>query len=142
MHDIAARGRYNDWLRGKWNEMRTRWAVDSVAAQQATEAAARGHQALAAGDVHRAVGDFAAAARAQPGHPEYETSLHWARFRVGAGRSEADRAELVKKERAAAEASMWGTRPWPRAMVALALLCASDGDADTARWHLTEALAI
>jgi hypothetical protein len=35
-----------------------------------------------------------------------------------------------------------GCRPWPRALVALALLCAASNDADSARWHLAIALSI
>lgn len=142
MHDIAARGRYNDWLRGKWGEVRTRWAIESSAQQQAIEAWQRGQRALGEGDVHRAVGELAGAARNHPGHPDYEANLAWARFRVAIGREGADRGELAKRERATAEATMWGTRPWPRANVALALLCAADSDPDSARWHLAEALAV
>ncbi|MCB9559190.1 MAG: tetratricopeptide repeat protein [Kofleriaceae bacterium] len=142
MHDISARGRYNDWLRGRWNEIRTRWAIETSAAQTAVESYARGQRALGDGDVHRAVGDLAAAARNHTGHPEYEAGLAWARYRVEAGRDGADRAAIARRERASAEAAMWGTRPWPRANLALALLCAADGDPDSARWHLQEALAI
>jgi hypothetical protein len=142
MQDIASRGRYNDWLRSRWSEIRSHWAIEMSAAETAAECFARGQRALGEGDVHRAVGDFAAAARNHPGHPEYEVNLSWARYRVAAGRDPDSRATAARRERAAAEALMWGTRPWPRAMVALALLCASDGDPDTARWHLTEALSI
>ena len=35
-----------------------------------------------------------------------------------------------------------GCRPWPRALVALALLCAAAGDVEAARWHLRVALEI
>jgi hypothetical protein len=142
MHDIAARGRYNDWLRSRWNEIRSKWAIEASAAETARDAAARGARSLGEGDVHRAVGDFAAAARNHPGHPEYEVNLAWARYRVAVSRDPDHRADAARRERAIAEEHMWGTRPWPRAMVALALLCASDGDTDTARWHLQEALAI
>jgi hypothetical protein len=142
LHDIAARGRYNDWLQSRWSELRTCWAVENTAAQMAVESWQRGQRALGEGDVHRAVGELAAAARNHPGHPEYEANLAWARYRTAAGRDEAARAEVARRERANAEASYWGCRPWPRAMLALALLCAADGDPDTARWHLQEALAI
>ncbi len=142
MHDIAARGRYNDWLRPRWNELRTRWAIESSAARTGAEAYARGQRALGEGDVHRAVGDFAAAARNHPGHPEYEANLAWARYRVDAARDGADREAVARRERTNAEATMFGTRPWPRANLALALLCAADGDPDSARWHLQEALVI
>ena len=142
MHDIAARGRYNDWLRSRWHELRTSWAIDGAAAEAAVEAWQRGQRALGAGDVHRAVGELAAAARNHPGHPDYEANLAWARYRTAAGRDEADRAEVARRERASAEAAYFGCRPWPRAMLALALLAAADGDPETARWHLQEALAI
>ncbi len=142
MHDIAARGRYNDWLRGRWSEFRSTWAIEGAAAQAANEAWQRGQRALGEGDVHRAVGELAAAARNHPGQPEYEANLAWARFRVAIGREDADRAALARRERATAEAAMWGTRPWPRANIALALLCAADSDAESARWHLAEALAV
>ena len=142
MHDIAARGRYNDWLRSRWSELRSRWMIDGPAQTAAVEAFARGQRALGAADVHRAVGEFAAAARNHPGHPDYEANLAWARYRVAAGRADADRAKVARRERENAEASMWGCRPWPRAMLALALLCAADGDPDSARWHLQEALSI
>lgn len=142
MHDISARGRYNDWLRTRWNELRTRWAIENLAAKTAAEAYARGQRALGEGDVHRAVGDLAAAARNHPGHPEYEANLAWARYRVEASRDGVDRALVARRERAAAEEATLGTRPWPRANIALALLCAADGDSDSARWHLQEALSI
>jgi hypothetical protein len=35
-----------------------------------------------------------------------------------------------------------GRRPWPPALIALALLCTAAGDVDAARWHLHTALAI
>lgn len=142
MHDIAAQGRYNDWLRSRWSEIRTRWAIENTAAQLGVEAWHRGQRALGEGDVHRAVGELAAAARNHPGHPDYEANLSWARYRTAAGRDEAERAEVARRERGNAEAAYWGCRPWPRAMLALALLCAADSDPDTARWHLQEALAI
>jgi hypothetical protein len=142
MHDIAARGRYNDWLRARWSELRTRWAIENSAAQLAHDAWTRGQRALGEGDVHRAVGDFAAAARNHPGHPEYEANLAWARYRVAASRDDVDRAAVARRERESAESACMGCRPWPRAMLALSLLCAADGDPDSARWHLQEALSI
>jgi hypothetical protein len=142
MHDMSARGRYNDWLQSRWGELRTRWAIESGAAQAAVDAWQRGQRALGEGDVHRAVGELAAAARNHPGHPDYEANLAWARYRTAGGRPEADRAEIARRERGNAEAAYLGCRPWPRAMLALALLCAADGDPETARWHLQEALAI
>jgi hypothetical protein len=34
---------------------------------------------------------------------------------------------------------IFGRRPQPQALVAFALLCLADGDADAARWHAMEA---
>lgn len=137
--DHAARGRYHDWLREKLPELRTTWAVDAPAIEAAAEAYGRGQRSLGEGDVHRAMSELAAACRHMPGHPEYEASLAWARYRVQitSGR---DRAEAALSERRTVEALLLGSRPWPRALVALALICAAGGDADTARWHLHAAL--
>ena len=139
--DLGARGRYNDWLRDHWSEIRTSWAIDGAAAQAAAEAYARAQHALAAGDPHRALAEAAAAARAHPGHPEYEAGLAWARYRVEVIGG-ADPAAVARRERQAATAATLGTRAWPRALVALALLCVADRDPDSARWHLREVLAI
>jgi hypothetical protein len=138
--DLPARGRYHDYLRAKLGELRTAWAIDPGPAKQAAEIFARGQQALGAGDVHRALGELAAACRHHPGHPEYEASLAWARYRVQVG-SGKPAAETARSERRTVEALVAGTRPWPRALLALALLCAADNDAEAARFHIREALA-
>ncbi|MGH9886361.1 MAG: hypothetical protein ACREBE_12580, partial [bacterium] len=139
--DHAQRGRYHDWLRQKMPELRTVWAIDPSTARSAAAAFARGQRSLAEGDVHRAMGELAAACRQFPGHPEYEANLAWARYRVQVG-SGRDRVEAAVAERRALEELLLGRRPWPRALVALALLCAAAGDVDAARWHLHVALAI
>jgi hypothetical protein len=139
--DHARRGRYHDWLRQKLPELRTVWAIDPATAQAAAAMFARGQRSLGDGDVHRAMGELAAVCRQFPGHPEYEASLAWARYRVQVG-SGRDRIEAALAERAALEDLLLGRRPWPRALVALALLCAAAGDADAARWHLHTALAV
>jgi hypothetical protein len=139
--DLPSRGRYNDWLAQRMSTLRTSWAIPLDAAQTAGDAFARGLRALGDGDVHRALSDFAAACRQHPDHPEYEVHLCWARYRVEVAAGK-DKAALAKAERAKARAYLLGTRPWPRAWVALALLCAADGDVDAARWHVGEALAI
>jgi hypothetical protein len=136
--DFAARGRYHDWLRSK-GELHTVWAVDAQTAQHAGAAFLRGQQALGAGDVHRAIGELAAACRAQPGQPEYEATLAWARFRVQVAAGH-DRDTLAHRERAALELLLTGVRPWPRALVALALLCSTCDDLEAARWHVQQAL--
>ncbi|HET7503871.1 MAG TPA: hypothetical protein VFK02_22775 [Kofleriaceae bacterium] len=81
------------------------------------------------------------ACRQFPGHPEYEASLAWARYRVQVA-SGRERNEAAVAERRALEDLQLGCRPWPRALVALALLCAATGEVDSARWHLHTALAI
>jgi hypothetical protein len=139
--DHAQRGRYHDWLRQRMSTLRSVWAVDPAVAQAAAAAFARGQRSLGDGDVHKAMGELAAACRQLPGHPEYEASLAWARYRVQVG-SGRDRIEAAVAERAALEDLLLGRRPWPRALVALALLCTAAGDADAARWHLHTALAI
>ncbi|HSR95952.1 MAG TPA: hypothetical protein VLM79_02725 [Kofleriaceae bacterium] len=139
--DHAQRGRYHDWLRQKLPELHTVWAIDPSTARSAAAAFARGQRSLAEGDVHRAMGELAAACRQFPGHPEYEANLAWARYRVQVG-SGRDRIEAAVTERRALEELLLGRRPWPRALVALALLCAAAGDVDAARWHLHVALAI
>ena len=139
--DHAARGRYTDYLRLHLAEMTTTWAIDMAAAKAAAEAFTRGQRTLGDGDAHRAMGDFAMACRHHPGHPDYEATLAWVRFRiqVAAGR---DQLEMATAERKLVEGHLQGCRPWPRALVALALLCAAGGDADSARWHLAIALSI
>jgi len=139
--DLPSRGRYNDWVAARLGRLRTSWAIDLSAARTAMEAFARGQRALGEGDIHRAVGELATACRHHPGQPEYEANLGWARFRVEVGAGK-DRAAAARTERARVEEVLRGTRPWPRAQVALALLCASDGDVEAARWHVGEALAI
>ena len=139
--DHAQRGRYHDWLRQKLPELRTVWAVDPAVAQAAGAAFARGQRSLGEGDVHKAMGDLALACRQFPGHPEYEASFAWARYRVQVS-SGRDRIEAAVAERKMLEELLLGCRPWPRALVALALLCAAAGDVDSARWHLHVALRI
>ncbi|HET9622493.1 MAG TPA: J domain-containing protein [Kofleriaceae bacterium] len=139
--DHAQRGRYHDWLRQKLPELRTTWALDAATVTAATAAYARGQRALGDGDVHKAMSDLAAACRAFPGHPEYEASLAWARYRVQVA-SGRDRLEAAHAERRTVEDLLLGRRPWPRALVALALLCAAASDIDSARWHLHTALTI
>jgi hypothetical protein len=141
LSDVAARGRYNDWLKERWSQLESTWAVDLTAATAATEAYSRAQLALTAGDVHRALSEMAGAARNHPGHPEYEAGLAWARYRVEVAGGK-DQAAIARRERGVAERATVGMRPWPRALLALALLCVADRDLDSARWYLREALAI
>ncbi|HEX7699207.1 MAG TPA: hypothetical protein VF403_00710 [Kofleriaceae bacterium] len=139
--DDAHRGRYTDYLRQNLATMKTQWAIDTKDSQLASEAFARGQAALGEGDAHKAMSHFAKAARHHPGHPDYEATLAWVRYRVQVA-SGRDQVEHARIERAAVESYVVGCRPWPRALVALALLCAAGGDADSARWHLAIALSI
>jgi hypothetical protein len=141
LFDIAQRGRYHDWLRNKLPELRTVWAIDPSEAQKAIDAYARGQQSLGAGDAHKALGELAVACRYHPGHPEYESTLAWTRYRVQVA-SGRDRVEAAVAERRTVEDLLLGCRPWPRALVALSLLCLAAGDADSARWHLHVALSV
>jgi hypothetical protein len=108
---------------------------------RAEQAHARGQRALVAGEAFKAVSEMAAAARAHADHPDYEASLALARYRAELARGKS-RQEAAAPERVAAEQALAGRRPWPRALVALALLCIGAGDADAARGHLREALAV
>jgi hypothetical protein len=101
---------------------------------------ARGQAALVAGDAFKAVSAMAAACRACPDFPDYEVSLAWARYRADLARGN-PREPAIARERASAERVLAGRRPWPRALVALAMLCTAGDDPDAARWHLREALA-
>lgn len=139
--DHAERGRYMDWMRAHLAELQTVWGIPEAQAKDAADAFARGQQSLAQGDAHRAMGDFARACRNHPGHPDYEANLAWARFRVAVAGGK-DQREAAIAERRTVEEYLVGRRPWPRALVALALLCAASGDADAARWHLHIALQI
>ena len=138
--DLPARGRYHDWLRERLPELRTSWALQDNPIKSSAEAFARGQQSLADGDVHRAMSEFATACRFHPGHPEYETNLAWARYRVQVAAGK-DREVVAREERSRAVAAVLGTKPWPRAQLALALLCAADGDIEAARFQLHNALA-
>ncbi|CAN5914415.1 hypothetical protein BH11MYX3_BH11MYX3_43350 [soil metagenome] len=137
--DHSARGRYHDWLRTKLPELRTIWAIEPGMVQAAAIAFTRGQVALGEGDVHKAMSELAVACRKFPGQPEYEANFAWARCRVQVA-SGKDRIAAAIAERQHIEDLMLGCRPWPRALVALALLCAASGDADAARWHLHIAL--
>ncbi len=139
--DHAMRGRYTDWLRQHLHEMNTVWAIEETKIKDAAEAFARGQQLLASGDAHRAMGELARACRNHPGHPDYEANLAWVRLRVQVAAGK-DQREVAIAERKTVEEHLAGRRPWPRALVALALLCAAAGDADAARWHLHIALQI
>ena len=139
--DDAERGRYADWVRANLAQLDTVWAIDLNAAKLAADAFARGQKALSEGDAHRAMSDLATACRQHPGHPEYEANLSWARFRVQVAAGK-DQREAATAARATVEECLAGRKPWPRARVALALLCAGAGDGDAARWHLHTALAI
>jgi hypothetical protein len=139
--DDAARGKYHDWLRTNIGSLKTVWAIEPSAVAAAAAAFARGQRALGEGDAHRAMSDLAMACRQFPGHPEYEANFAWARYRVQVA-SGRDRVQAAVAERKTVEDVLMGCKPWPRALVALALLCTAGGDTDAARWYLHTALQI
>ncbi len=135
------RKRYIEWVASKGDALRSSWMIDADDARRAADALVIGQKALIDGRIYKAVSDMAAACRLHQQHPEYEASLCWARYRADVS-SGKDRATVAKRERETAERAMAGCRPWPRALLALGLLCVADGDAEAARWHLREALAV
>jgi hypothetical protein len=139
--DPASRGRYNDALLAQKNELMCPWALEVEDPTVSEDFFRRGQAALVAGEAFKAVSGIAGACRNHPDHPLYEAYLCWARFRAGVDKGE-DRDELATKERRVAEEFLLGRRPWPNALIALALLCAADSDQDSARYHLREALQI
>jgi hypothetical protein len=139
--DPAARLEHHDELRARMPGFSSVWALGPHDRQRAEQAFARGQRALLAGEPFKAVSEMAAAARAHADHPDYEASLAWARYRAELARGK-PRGEAAARERAVAESALAGRRPWPRALVALALLCVADEDPEAARWCLGEALAV
>jgi hypothetical protein len=138
--DPPDRLRYNEALAAQRGKIQSTWTFGPIDRARAEEHFARGQRALVAGEPFKAVSEMAAAARAHPDHPDYEASLAWARTRAELARGK-PKDQAVDAERKNAEAALAGRRPWPRALVALALLCAADEDPDAAHWHLKEALA-
>jgi hypothetical protein len=139
--DWSERGKYNDYVGANLASLKTEWANPDIDAETAAGFFARGQSALVEGKVHQAVSHLAGACRWHPGHPDYEVSLAWARYRADV-QADKPKDEVARRERAAAERALLGRRPWPRALTALGLLCVADNDPDAARWHLREALAI
>ncbi len=137
--DWAARGRYNDWLVEQGAGLHSEWALSSIDESAAQHAYAQGQHALIQGEVFKAVSAMATAARNHSHHPEIEAGLAWARYRADVTKG-GDRQEIASRERSIAEKALLGRRPWPRALLALGMLCAADNDPGAARWYLYEAL--
>ena len=135
--DAVTREKYNRWLAK--HKRTSEWMVGVIAVRSAADALERGQRALVEGEVYKAVSETAAACRHQSGHPDYEASLAYARYRADVQGGK-DRGEIARRERANAKQALAGRRPWPHALVALGILCAADEDAPAARWHLREAL--
>jgi len=140
LSDPPDRLRYNEALAAQRGKIQSTWTFGPIDRARAEEHFARGQRALVAGEPFKAVSEMAAAARAHPDHPDYEASLAWARTRAEIARGK-PKDQAVDAERKNAEQALAGRRPWPRALVALAFLCAADEDPDAAHWHLKEALA-
>jgi Tetratricopeptide repeat len=136
--DPASRLKHHDELRAR-PSLTSPWVVGPHDRERAEQAFARGQRALLDGEAFKAVSEMAAAARSHADHPDYECSLAWARYRAELARGN-PREQAASRERASAEKALLGRRPWPRALVAVALLCTADGDPDSARWYLREAL--
>jgi hypothetical protein len=119
------------------DQQRQRRRVD---ADEAEQLFLRGQQALAQGDIFRALSDTAAAARRLPGHPDYEAYTSWVRLLADEARG-GERKGLADRERATAEAALLGRRPWPRALYVLGLIAEAAGDPGAAAAHFREALA-
>lgn len=140
LSDPADRLRYNEALAARRGTIQSTWTFARLDRARAEEHFARGQRALVAGEPFKAVSEMAAAARAHPDHPDYEVSLAWARYRAELARGK-PKQQIIAGERRSGEEALAGRRPWPRALVALALLCAAGDDPDAAHWHLKEALA-
>jgi cytochrome c-type biogenesis protein CcmH/NrfG len=139
--DHVQRANYDDHIDSRRDELRGSWAFELGNAQSAADAYQRGQHHLVSGEVFKAVSAFASACRTHPDHPDYECSLTWAQYSAELARG-TDDPELARRHRAAASDALAGRRPWPRALVALAMLCSADGDAAAARYCLREALSV
>lgn len=140
LRDPAERLRYNEALGRRQGGRESAWAFGPNDRIKADEAYGRGQKALLDGEPFKAVSALATAARTHADHPDYEASLCWARYRAELARGKS-REEIGSHERTTAEEHQLGRRPWPRGLLAVALLCAADGDPATAQWYLREALA-
>ncbi len=139
--DGIERAKYDAAVLEHEKELHSPWAFDIQDTDVAEEFFRRGQAALVAGEVFKAVSGLAGACRSHPDHADYEVSLCWAEYRAEMERG-SERSEVIGRRRADAEAHLVGRRPWPRALVALALLCAADSDAPAARFYLREALSV
>jgi hypothetical protein len=139
--DLVDRANYDDSIDSRRAQLKSPWAFEVSDPSVAEEFFRRGQAALIAGEAFKAVSGIAGACRNHPDHPNYEAYLCWVRFRAEVDRG-GNREELIGKERQIAEHALLGRRPWPPALVALALLCAADNDAYSARYHLHEALSV
>jgi DNA-binding response OmpR family regulator len=139
--DTRLRATYDQGLypgKSELDEMRSR---RRTAVDEAERFFARGQHALAAGDVFRAVSDFAVAARRLPDQPDYEVFAAWARVLAAEARG-GERTAAAARERDVAEKTLLGRRPHPRAELVVGFLCEAAGDAPAAVGHLREALAV
>ena len=137
--DPADRLLHHDEVRARRAELSSVWTFGPYDLEKAEQATARGQRAMVSGEPFKAVAELATAARAHPDHPDFEATLALARFRAELARQK-PREQAAPPERRHAAEWIFGRRPWPRALVAMAMLCAADQDADEARAHLREAL--
>ena len=137
----AGQAELNAFIDAQPSRFTTSWGHSDLDHRRAKVAFVRGTQALSESNVYKALSDMASAARCHPNHPIYESYLAWTRYRAEVARG-GDRRAAARKERLYAEAHTYGQRPFAQALVALGLLCVADGDPASARWHLSESLAI
>ena len=137
--DGVDRANYDDWADSQQEHLRSPWAFDISDSEKAKDAFRRGQHALMQGEAFSALSNFASACRAHPDNADYETYLCWAKYRSAAEKAD---NQLLATCRKTAEESLQGRRPWPQALVALALLCLADKDPTSARYHLEEALSV
>ena len=139
LRDRQSCEQYDAWLATKGVDLavqRIERPTDRVGAEQEFLA---GQRALSRSDVKKAISFFAAAARKYPGHADYESYLAWARYRESLDNDE-DKLDAAMRERTRVEEAHSGRPPRPRALLALALLCAASEDPGAAAWYLDEAL--
>ncbi len=137
----AGQAELNAFIDAQPSRFTASWGRSDLDHRRAKVAFVRGAQALSESKVYKALSDMASAARCHPNHPIYESYLAWTRYRAEVARG-GDRQAAARKERLYAEAHSYGQRPFAQALVALGLLCVADGDPASARWHLSESLAI
>lgn len=134
-----SRAQYDAWLTTKGTDIAARKLDRPTDRAGAEDEFLAGQRALSRSDVKKALAFFAAAARRYPDHADYNGYLGWARYREALDNDE-DKMAAAMRERNRIEEAQSGRAPRPRALLALALLCAASEDPAAAAWYLDEAL--